>query len=316
MGKTKMDLDVIDSHTPNSPGRPMIAAQDDNKDEVYDVTPPIVSPSPIIPPSPLNDAQIQGTGPDSEILSSSLGDAIITNSIDEPGESGVVQGRLESSLPPILSSSLMSFVAKDQPLGISMPPPKRKKPKRSIEAAEDVCVTDANWRDLQYTWTINSFSKCQDELGNYVTSPDFPSATQHNAMSLDEDMAFYLKVHLKGENEDSEHLAVYIVCKGSEEVLASFELSIVVDGKKLNTRDSKKVCQFTEDKHPAWGFKKFIQFEELQSEGKDYLMGDCLTLHCEVKYVIAKDLRPIHQKLESSALFKAENRIEEDMNHC
>ena len=45
-----------------------------------------------------------------------------------------------------------------------------------IEAAEDWCETDANWQDIQYRWTINSFSKCQEELGNYVTSPEFPSA--------------------------------------------------------------------------------------------------------------------------------------------
>ena len=56
-------------------------------------------------------------------------------------------------------------------------------------------------------------------------------------------------------------------------MLASFELSIIVDGKKLNLRDSKKVCQFAEEQHPAWGFKKFIQFEELQNEEKGYLKG-------------------------------------------
>ena len=57
----------------------------------------------------------------------------------------------------------------------SLPPPKRKRAARVIEEAEDWCETDANWKDIQYTWTINSFSKCQEELGNYVTSPEFPS---------------------------------------------------------------------------------------------------------------------------------------------
>lgn len=60
---------------------------------------------------------------------------------------------------------------------------------------------------------------------------------------------------------------------GPEEVLASFELSIIVDGQKCNLRDSKKVCQFAEENHPAWGFKKFIQFDDLQNEEKGFLKG-------------------------------------------
>jgi len=198
----------------------------------------------------------------------------------------------------------------------TLPPPKRKRPNRVIEESEDWCETDANWKDIQYTWTINSFSKCQDELGNYVTSPEFPSSLNGHSHRMlhgdEEDLAFHLKVHLKGENDDSEHLAVYIVCKGPEEVLASFELSIIVDGKKLNLRDSKKVCQFAEEQHPAWGFKKFIQFEELQNEEKGYLKGDRLKLHCEVKYVVAKNLRPVHTS-KGKATFKPENRVEEGM---
>jgi len=201
----------------------------------------------------------------------------------------------------------------------ALPPPKRKKASRVIEEAEDWCETDANWKDIQYTWTINSFSKCQEELGNYVTSPEFPStlmaAGNHNHSTIppaEEDLAFYLKVHLKGENEDSDHLAVYIVCKGPEEVLASFELSIIVDGKKCNLRDSKKVCQFAEEHHPAWGFKKFIQFDELQNVEKGYLKDDRLKLHCEVKFVVVKNLRPIHVNW-GDATFKAENRVEEGM---
>ena len=71
---------------------------------------------------------------------------------------------VEGSIPSMASS----FPA--------LPPPKRKKASRVIEVAEDWCETDANWKDIQYTWTINSFSKCQEELGNYVTSPEFPSA--------------------------------------------------------------------------------------------------------------------------------------------
>ena len=61
-------------------------------------------------------------------------------------------------------------------------------------------------------------------------------------------------------------------------MLASFELSIIVDGKKMNSRDSKKVCQFAEDQHPAWGFKKFIQFDELQNVEKGYLKGNTIEI--------------------------------------
>lgn len=202
-----------------------------------------------------------------------------------------------------------------------LPPPKRKKAQRVIEAAEDWCETDANWQDIQYRWTINSFSKCQEELGNYVTSPEFPSAPMAGDVAdrslgaihaNGEEFAFYLKVHLKGETEESDHLAVYIVCKGPEDVLASFELSIIVDQKKLNSRDSKKICHFSEDQHPAWGFKKFIQFDDLQDEEKGYLEDDCLTLQCEVKFVLVKNLRPVHKNW-GEASFKAENRVEEGM---
>jgi len=203
-----------------------------------------------------------------------------------------------------------------------LPPPKRKKAQRVIEAAEDWCETDANWQDIQYRWTINSFSKCQEELGNYVTSPEFPSALMPGGDVADrslgpihvngDEFAFYLKVHLKGETEESDHLAVYIVCKGPEDVLASFELSIIVDQKKLNSRDSKKICHFSEDQHPAWGFKKFIQFDDLQDEEKGYLEDDCLTLQCEVKFVLVKNLRPVHKNW-GEASFKAENRVEEGM---
>jgi len=237
---------------------------------------------------------------------------------------GGVSMNAEDSIPSLASS----FPA--------LPPPKRKKANRVIEMAEDWCETDANWKDIQYTWTINSFSKCQEELGNYVTSPDFPSSLNatannnlgmaldaqgkvrrntHNPPNFEEELAFYLKVHLKGENDDTghaDHLAVYIVCKGPEEVLASFELSILVDGAKCNLRDSKKVCQFAEEHHPAWGFKKFIQFDELQNEEKGYLKGDCLKLHCVVKFVVVKNLRPVHINW-GEATFKSENRVEEGM---
>jgi speckle-type POZ protein len=198
----------------------------------------------------------------------------------------------------------------DEPVGIAIPPPKRQKLSRSIETAEDYCVTDANWKEIQYTWTINNFAKCQDELGHYMSSPDFPSYPR----PIERDMAFHLKVHLKGENDDSrDHLAVYLVCKGIDEVLASFELSIMVDSSsKMNTRDSKKVCQFSEDHHPAWGFKKFIKLDELQNKNEDFLRGDCLTLHCEVKYVICKNLKPIHQN-RGEVTFKPESRVEEGM---
>jgi len=228
--------------------------------------------------------------------------------------SGSSQGGMDCGVGGAGGESISSMAASFP----ALPPPKRKRPARVIEEAEDWCETDANWKDIQYTWTINSFSKCQEELGNYVTSPEFPSNlvvpnNQHGMMHhMDEELAFYLKVHLKGENEDSDHLAVYIVCKGPEEVLASFELSIIVDGKKMNSRDSKKVCQFAEDQHPAWGFKKFITFDELQNEEKGYLKGDRLKLHCEVKFVVVKNLRPVHVNW-GDAVFKPENRVEEGM---
>ena len=73
---------------------------------------------------------------------------------------------------------------------------------------------------------------------------------------------------------------------GPEEVLASFELSIIVDGNKCNFRDSKKVCQFAEEHHPAWGFKKFIQFDELQNEEKGYLKGGvAMVLNCSLGFM-------------------------------
>ena len=39
---------------------------------------------------------------------------------------------------------------------------------------------------------------------------------------------------------------------------------------------------------------------------------DCLTLQCEVKFVLVKNLRPVHKNW-GEASFKAENRVEEGM---
>ena len=42
------------------------------------------------------------------------------------------------------------------------------------------------------------------------------------------------------------------------------------------------------------------------------ITGDRLKLHCEVKYVVAKNLRPVHTS-KGKATFKPENRVEEGM---
>ena len=94
--------------------------------------------------------------------------------------SGSSQGGMDVGGGGVGGESISSMAASFP----ALPPPKRKRPARVIEEAEDWCETDANWKDIQYTWTINSFSKCQEELGNYVTSPEFPSnlvapANQH-----------------------------------------------------------------------------------------------------------------------------------------
>ncbi|KAM6164717.1 speckle-type POZ protein-like [Rhynchocyon petersi] len=146
--------------------------------------------------------------------------------------------------------------------------------------SESWCCTQISVLKFSYTWTINNFSFCRDEIGEAMESSTFSSGANDK-------LKWCLRVNPKGPDEDSkDHLSLYLLlvsCPKSE-VRAKFKFSILnAKGEETEARASQRACRFVQGKD--WGFKKLIRRDFLLDEDNGLLPDDTLTLFCEVSVV-------------------------------
>ncbi|KAM6164716.1 LOW QUALITY PROTEIN: speckle-type POZ protein-like [Rhynchocyon petersi] len=145
--------------------------------------------------------------------------------------------------------------------------------------AESWCCTQVNVVKFSYTWTINNFSFCRDEIGEAMESSTFPSGANDK-------LKWCLQVNPKGVDHDHrDYLSLYLLlvsCPKSE-VRAKFKFSILNDkGEETRSMESQRACRFVQGE---WGFSKFIQRYFLLDKANGLIPDDRLTLFCEVSVV-------------------------------
>ncbi|KAM6163186.1 speckle-type POZ protein-like [Rhynchocyon petersi] len=146
--------------------------------------------------------------------------------------------------------------------------------------AESWCCTQINVVKFSYTWTINNFSFCRDEIGETMESSTFPSGANDK-------LKWCLQVNPKGVDHDHrDYLSLYLLlvsCPKSE-VRAKFKFSILnAKGEETRSMESQRARRFVQGQE--WGFSKFIQRYFLLDKANGLIPDDTLTLFCEVSVV-------------------------------
>ncbi|XP_036282234.1 speckle-type POZ protein-like [Pipistrellus kuhlii] len=146
--------------------------------------------------------------------------------------------------------------------------------------ADSWCHTQIQVMKFSHMWTINNFSFCRQEVGEFMESSTFSS-------EANDQLKWCLRVYPKGQDEESkDYLSLFLVLVSSSNSisLAKFKFSFLIDKEEktfeIICMKSCYTCSFAQGQE--WGFKKFIPLDVLLHEGDSLLPDDKLTLFCEV----------------------------------
>ncbi|CAF1012960.1 unnamed protein product [Didymodactylos carnosus] len=155
-----------------------------------------------------------------------------------------------------------------------------QQPSTPQPVSESWCYTQVI--KFSYTWTINNFSFCREEMGEALKSSSFSACTNDK-------LKWCLRLNPKGLDEESkDYLSLYLLLVAASnnktETRAKFKFSILsAKGEETKAMESQRAYRFVQGKD--WGFKKFIRRDFLIDETNGLLPDDKLTLFCEVSVV-------------------------------
>ncbi|XP_068193092.1 speckle-type POZ protein [Antennarius striatus] len=155
-------------------------------------------------------------------------------------------------------------------------------------------------------WTINNFSFCPKEVGEFIKSSSFSSGPN-------DALKWCLRVNPKGlDDESRDYLSLHLLLVSSpeNEVCAKFKFSILnAKGEETKPMESQRAYRFTQGKD--WGFKKFMRRDFLFDETNCLLPEDKLTFFCEVKLV--EDCTTVSGQNTANMLKIPDCRLAEEM---